>query len=222
MGIVERSLNEPGAIADFVHDLDLNVISKDFDWRGVFENLVNLGSDYDDFKRVAMVKYMQYLAARQEIVRNTYSSRHAGKKLKTGVPEGDLKKGETLIFDLTSVATSGDNKGKFERLPKGESIEIPFDDYATVDLVLAKHKFSIVSGESFQFVDEKNHYSVLSPGKNIVGRDERSDVVIDANYRAVSRRHLIIETEGTSMVRLTDISSLGTFVPPEFLDRTGL
>ncbi len=224
VGVVERSMAEPGAIGDFLRDLDLNVISKDYEWREIVQNVVNLDSGHEQYRKVAMVKYMQYLAARQEIVRSTYNSRHAKREgAEPGVLGMDPKKSETLIFDLTTVASSDSGSGEeFQRLPKGETVDIPIDPGSPVDVVLAKHKFSIVAGEKLCFVVDKDHQPELSPGKNIVGRDASSDVVIDANYRAVSRRHLIIEMEGASMIRLTDISSLGTFVSPEYLDRTGI
>ena len=47
-----------------------------------------------------------------------------------------------------------------------------------------------------------------------------NDVVVDAQYREISRRHLIVETDGLEVIRLTDISSLGTSVPHEFLNTT--
>jgi hypothetical protein len=43
-----------------------------------------------------------------------------------------------------------------------------------------------------------------------------------ANLRDVSRKHLIVESDGTSVVLLTDISSHGTWVHPKYLDNTGI
>lgn len=226
--VLERSLGETGAIGVLLKELDLTVISQDYAWRGIILALVGFDSTYDDYKRIALVKYMQYLASRQEIVKATFSNRQRGRKQSTpgarppGSAPFDPRRPETLIFDLTPFVASDAKAGKYLRLPKGETVEIPLTDNNAISLLLAKHQFSIVSGEKFCFVDDKDHYSVLRRGKNIVGRDASSDVVIDSNYRAVSRRHLIVETEGDSLVRLTDISSLGTFVPPDYLDQTGL
>ena len=44
----------------------------------------------------------------------------------------------------------------------------------------------------------------------------------DASLRDVSRKHLIVETDGSNRLRLTDISSHGTSLPPKFLDHTSI
>ena len=56
--------------------------------------------------------------------------------------------------------------------------------------------------------------------KKIVGKDHRSDLVVGTEYRDVSRKYLIVETEGPEVIQLTDISSLGTSIPHEYLDAT--
>ena len=57
----------------------------------------------------------------------------------------------------------------------------------------------------------------LRNGKNVVGRSLQSDVGLDPVFRAVSRRHLIVEFGDDDVVRLTDISTLGTFLPHRYL-----
>ena len=223
VGVLERSMNEPRLIGDFLADIDLSVITQDYQWRSVIKSLMVLGIEYDGYKKVALVKYLQYLAARQEIVRFTYSTRVLNETQDSksgGLPPDRFP--DTLIFDPTPYVPEHDSTAELQRLPKGETVEIHFAHDEAVNVVLAKHTFSILTDDAIHFLDDQQHDHVLRPGKNIVGRDASSDIVIDSNYRAVSRRHLIIETEGSSLVRLTDISSLGTFIPPEYLDRTGL
>ena len=53
-------------------------------------------------------------------------------------------------------------------------------------------------------------------------RDTGCDVLVNAAYRDVSRRHLIIEVDGGSRVRLTDISSHGTSLSPRLLENTSI
>ena len=105
-------------------------------------------------------------------------------------------------------------------MPKGETVDICLATNQSVTVILAKHRFSIVRDDKFRFIDESGRDIALRRGKNIVGRDYTSDVVVDTEYRDVSRKHLIVETEGLEVIRLTDISSLGTSIPHEFLDAT--
>jgi len=220
--VLERSMTDPGLIGDFLADIDLSIISQDFDWRAVISGLMTLDHSYDSYKKVALVKYLQYLSARQEIVRSAYSARALHGTDEEEPNEGaGTKVPDTSIFDATPFIADHDSPGKFGRLPKGETIEIPLLRERSLNMVLARHPFFLVSGDPIRFVDDQQQDHVLRPGKNIVGRDASSDVVVSASYRAVSRRHLIIETERGDTVRLTDISSLGTFIPSEYLDSTG-
>ena len=87
---------------------------------------------------------------------------------------------------------------------------------------MAKHRWSIVYGSDVVFIDDQGKDTVLRHGKSIIGRDTNSDIVINSTYRDVSRKHLIVETGHDNLVRLTDISSHGTSVPPAYLDNTSI
>ena len=77
---------------------------------------------------------------------------------------------------------------------------------------------ALVSGSPYVLVDQKGYDYRLKSGKNVVGRSDQCDLAVDPEYRAVSRKHVIVEATLGAPVRITDISSLGTFVPREHLD----
>jgi len=110
----------------------------------------------------------------------------------------------------------------FSRLPKGETVEIELQRDHAVDLLLAKHQCRILLQDRLLFVDQEGHDSELRVGRNIVGRDATSDIIMDADLRDISRKHLIVESDGVGQVKLTDISSHGTSLPPRFLDHTSI
>jgi hypothetical protein len=120
---------------------------------------------------------------------------------------------QTLIFDVPSLFPGPDREQHFSRLPKGESIEIAFAPHQSLWLILAQHRFLLVGGSPYLIIDESGEDARLRPGKNIVGRGPRCDAVLDGSYRTVSRQHLIVEIQENGMTRLTDLSSLGTFIP---------
>lgn len=99
-------------------------------------------------------------------------------------------------------------------------MEVNLEEHRTIDLLLAKHQCQILLRDKLLFVDETGHNSELRTGRNVVGRDASSDVVIDASLRDVSRKHLIVESDGVRQIKLTDISSHGTSLPPRYLDHT--
>ena len=125
-----------------------------------------------------------------------------------------------MIFDISGLFEPDPKSSDYSRLPKGETVEIPLERNQTIDVLIAKHRCSITLRDRMVFVDDQGRDCILPNGKSIVGRDATSDIVINPSFRDVSRRHLIVETDGASLVKLTDISSHGTSVPPEFLEST--
>jgi hypothetical protein len=214
-------LEEVTSIGPFLKELDLTLISQDHQWRLIVSALNSMPRSFEAYKKVALVKYMQYLTARQEVVKTLYRTRQLREGASPAGGSTDLQR-ETVIFDLAGFSREQPRGGQFARIPKGETVEIEFDPMQKVELLLAKHRCAITLGEALTFVDDEGRDSQLPRGKTIVGRDAKSDIVISANYRDVSRKHLIVETDGEKLVRLTDISSHGTSVPPDYLENTSI
>lgn len=179
-------------------------------WRAIMNALSGLDSTANPYKRVGLEKYLQFLANRRQVVQKIYASRHIQN------PQLNESAARPLV-DLTTHLSEPSAEHLFKRLPKGEPIEFRVGENQTLTLLLAKHKFSIVRADDFRFVDDSGSETTLGEGRNVIGRDETSDIIVDEEYRDVSRQHLIVETESTGIVRLTDISSMGTCVPGELL-----
>lgn len=209
------------SIGSFLSGLDRTLISKDHGWREILSALERLDADFERYKRVALLKYLQYLSCRQQVLRSVFALRHgaAGPEDRDG---SELSR-TTVIFDLNALAESGECEGEFLRLPKGEPVEIELDPERAVDLLLARHRCAIVlRGQRPVFVDDRGCDHLLRQGCNLIGRDRGNEVVIAAEHRDVSRKHLLVESDGARIVRLTDISSHGTSIHPEHLERTTL
>ena len=73
------SLENVTSISPFLKEMDLSLISQDHDWRAIITALNQLPGQHEECKKVALVKYMQYLNARQEVVKTLYSSRMLAK-----------------------------------------------------------------------------------------------------------------------------------------------
>ncbi|MGR9090897.1 MAG: FHA domain-containing protein, partial [Gammaproteobacteria bacterium] len=125
---------------------------------------------------------------------------------------------DTIIFDSVILEQQNDKTSEFSRLPKGEAHNINVGSGQRMNLRFSKHSFQLANnGGEYAIIDDKNREYPLQEGKNIVGRDNVCNVVVDNVYRDVSRIHLIIEPLNTHQVRLTDLSSHGTFVPHRYL-----
>lgn len=222
------ALSQPGnGIDQFLARADLEEISEDHDWRAIFAALRTLDGPGEIYKKTALVKYLEYLTSGQEVVRTIRANRFGGgMPAKPRSPSDAATTSPTrqdLIFDLeelsgTDQAGSLRSNDNFARVLKGETLEIQFGPHQSLAMVLAKYRFTLVSGDPYLLLDETGHDVKVRPGKNIVGRSSQSDIVIDGAYGAISRKHLIIEIDASGKVKLTDISTLGTFVPKDYID----
>lgn len=215
------TLEDVTSISPFLKELDLSLVSHDHQWRQIIGALNATPRQFEEYKKIALVKYMQYLTARQDVVKTLHRNRR-----RHGEPaarnNGSEKLRETLIFDVDAMAKETSRQAEFSRIPKGETVEISFEAHQQVELLLAKHRCSIVYSDDLVFIDDEGRDTVLRIGKSIIGRDASNDIVINPSCRDVSRKHLIVETGSDNLVRLTDISSHGTSVPPAYLENTSI
>ena len=161
--VVSSSSSESPNVSAFLIGFDLLLISEDYGWRAIFAALAEFDSSIDAFKRVALVKYGQYLTAREEATRAIFASRRSARR----TPEGSanaknratdgLK--ETLIVDLYGELSNHDTG--YDRLPKGEAVEINLSHYPTVPLMLVKHKCEIIAGDPPAFINAQGQLTKL-------------------------------------------------------------
>ena len=225
VAILSRSIEDQSSINRALRELDSTIFSQDHSWRGII-NALNEGNDeYNPFRRVALVKYMQYLSSRQEIIKYLYSEKQ---KLSKAPDQEQREKGEsngfkeTLILENTLFEPDSDeltNKG-FERIPKGEAVFLTLTPDSDIDILLSKHKFKLSAKNGIQFIDQNGSGHALGKGRNVIGRDAVSTVRIDPSLRDVSRLHLVVEYLGENSLQLTDMSSHGTYIQANLLDAT--
>lgn len=217
--ILSRSIEDPKSINRSLRELDPLIFSQDHHWREIISGLNEMGDEFDAYRRVALVKYMQYLAARQDIIKYLYSEK---KRYSTGGSdkESDTPLKDTVILDGTLVATTGDGNDEYERLPKGESKQVHLPAGQEMDVLLSKHKCKLINQNGFEFQDDKGKTHKLTETRNIIGRDALSTVVVDPTWRDVSRKHLVIEIHGKNDLQFTDMSAHGTYIDTAFLEQT--
>ena len=235
--VFARCLEQPYRIGELLAELESGLLSKDHDWRDIVEALCQHGPEYDDFKNIALVKYMQYLASRQAVLRSIYLEKvQGGLELQSSVLEESsaeepmlasvlpLSYKETALFDLDQGGGGGaggndgedDGTQTLKPVPRGETICVRFIDGHELDIKLASHRYKLFPGKHFCLVDEASGVThLLRAGRNVIGRHSGNEVVIDPAYLAISRKHVIIEPVSENAVLLTDISSHGTFIAPK-------
>lgn len=224
--ILSRSIEQPGEIGRLVREVDIQVFSNDYDWRSIFKALNQEDEAYDELRRVAVVKYMQYLRSRQDVIKQTYKvklketgkqgeARSPAREVLSPIEETKDQFKETSIFDSMSLEMPIEPlpNSALTRLPKGEAVSVKPQADTEFDLRLSKHPFVFRNGAVRELVDEFGHAHRIEAGKNIIGRDSVCNIVVDSALRDVSRMHLIIEPLDGGTLRFTDLSSHGTFLP---------
>lgn len=230
VGILSKSIEDTNSINRAIRELDPLIFSQDHSWRDIISALNEGEDEFNSFRRVALVKYMQYLSSRQEIIKYLYSE----KKRMMNEPVTDALKEvtsshedefrETLMLENTifePVASSERNSSNadadFQRMPKGEAVTITLSPDAEMNVMLSKHKCSLRAKDGIQFTDHTGKSYTLAKGRNIIGRDTISTVILDPSLRDISRLHLVIENIDNSSLQLTDLSSHGSFIPIKFM-----
>lgn len=221
--ILSAAMQASAEVGPILKALDMSLVTQDNDWRQVIESLNEQSARLEDFKRLALVKYMQYLRARQDVIRTLYSQRQRDRAEAAtqvlGSEAGSSKMRETLIFDLSDEVPDETKEGGMRRLPKGETRTVHLGPGETMPLMLVRHACQILDEGGLLFVDDTANRTRLEVGRHAVGRDADCEIPLHPEYRDISRKHLIIEVVADRTLRLTDVSSLGTFINAEFLKR---
>ena len=214
----------------FFSSLDAAHVTDDNDWRAVLAELKLLDQSCAEFRKAALLKYLAYIGSGQELIRTIRANRGGPANLSGTAPAISIDGGESfdagprqsLIFDFDRllVADPSADAGpeEFNRMAKGDKLDVEIAMHQSLNLMLGRYRFTLVAGTPFLLIDDNGNDYRLRFGRNIVGRSAQSDVPVDPYYRAVSRKHLIVECDGSGLMKLTDISTLGTFVPRAYLD----
>ncbi len=216
---------EKGTITSggFLESLDPKVFSRDHEWRSIVSALSKKGIEYTQFKTVTLNKYLQYLRFRQDLLHYILDRRSRNHRVRTIAQSNRSDNSfdaigeprETDAFDRPATQCQPMASDKYIRLPRKETKELYLERDDVLELFLASHRFRLSwTGEDLELVDEKGVTYFLHPGKYTVGRHSENSIVIDQDFREISRYHMVISWQGDEAIHLTDISNFGTFVVP--------
>ena len=218
--LLTDSFKEPGAVGTLLKSIDGNLITEENQWRDIMTAIVDEGPGFDEFKHLAMVKYMQYLSARRDVVKSIYVHRYGAQEpLVAQEPPADAGAKSTLNMEEEPDLDTASSEVRFERLPRGERVAVRAPRSGVLALFLSRHRFQLELGASPRLVDDNGVKYPLKPGISVVGRHPENDVVIGGWYRDVSRKHLMLDIGKGGELHMTDLSTHGTFLPGPLVDR---
>lgn len=222
VAILSRSIEDSSSINRSLKELDTSIFSQDHSWRNIIEAFNEGGDEFNPFRRIALVKYMQYLSSRQDIIKYLYSEKKkpTAEKQDSKDNQADEAFKDTLIFENTMFESDSHNPndGEFERMPKGEAVTVALKPNERIIVMLSKHKCEIEANEQIYFIDRSGRKHSLDMGRNVIGRNAAGTVAIDPGLKDISRMHLVIENLGNNSLQLTDLSSHGTYIPTALLE----
>lgn len=220
------------------------LFSRDNQWQMIFAALRAEDASLDEHRRLALIKYVQYLAARQEVTRELYREKKRLLKQRqadiqasgqasgqadrqTGGQEAEPVGAGTVMAipqelpkdRTTSRSQQEERNVRFTRLPKGETVTIDLGKGENAEVFLSRHRCKLVGGSPALFSDQANRCYHLIIGKTTIGRDISCDIIMDSTLRDVSRLHLIVVVDQDNTLHLTDMSSHGTMLTSEYLSR---
>lgn len=191
-------------------ELDIGTLPEDHHWQSLLFALGDEERVGDAFRRVAMIKYLQYLSARREVIDDLIREIRRHGSLVSVRHEDD----EHHTLRKESLP---DQKRDYRRLPKSGTVILRLPENEDVGIYLGRHKVCLrLKGEKITISDDDQLKRVLPPGKYLLGRSQGCDVMFSGAVREVSqisRRHLQLELDSDGELRLKDLSSCGTFIP---------
>lgn len=219
--VLTDSFKEPGAVGTLLKRIDGNLITEDNQWRAIMAAIVEEGPGFDEFKHLALVKYMQYLSARRDVVKSIYAHRYGAQEpLVPPEPPAEDGAKSTLNMEGESESDTASSQLRFERLPRGERVAVRSPRSGELAMFLSRHRFQLLVGKSPRLIDDNGVKYPLTPGINVIGRHPENDVVVGGWYRDVSRKHLMVEIGEAGVLHMTDLSTHGTFLPGPLVDRS--
>jgi hypothetical protein len=200
-------------------EIDLGKIHEEHQWQEILYGLADLGLP-DQYRRVALVRYLQYLKGRRDAVADLLRERDSGKTQMGSVVASQMETmAGTAIDEITY--TSMQRSAEYSRLPPRHAVEVRITSAEPVTIFLAHRKMRLLATEEGMVLsDDTGMAAPIPTGRTIIGRSSDCDVVLHNAPADVSRKHLMIECTPQDL-RLTDLSSHGTYVLKRALAQQG-
>lgn len=189
--------------------------SEDHAWRAIFALLAHSGPAYAEYQLLAIADYRRYLLNCLDAL-----GRISTDRLQSVLCAESNAQGEDRTELSASPRAGYDSSARREevlvrdlvRLPRGTTLSLREGREGPFELWLGRRRFRIETWSGAAIVDERGQGVSLRNGRNVVGRGLYNDVIVDARFTDVSRRHAILDLEDGRPAAITDLSSVGTFV----------
>lgn len=184
-------------------ELDFNDVPDDQDWQDLLFAIGNRGHLPHEIRRILLCRFVEYLEARQQfLLERVAILGSAGESALDSLGTGEME-------PLTERAS----RPGFVRLPYNRGIDVETGAGTEIILRLASCRLTLYCGDAWWLIESDGTRHQLADGPNLVGRSRECDVPLGPGVADVSRRHAVIEVVGAGRLRVTDLSTRGTWLP---------
>ncbi|MCP5153085.1 MAG: FHA domain-containing protein [Ectothiorhodospiraceae bacterium] len=183
-----RLAADPTAVDQLLRELGTDFFPVEGGWRRLFAALTLRRDERTDVVRLALEDYLAWLRRRA-----------ARGRPEAAPAPSDEAAGESASLEMV-------------RLRRGETVPITLGPGDFFVCLLATVPARLRAGDAAVMIVPGGRVYPLAPGRTHVGRAHDNQIAIDARYSDVSRRHLAVDRTPGGRLRLTDLSSRGTWV----------
>lgn len=220
-------------------DLDISVLPDEQQWPAILFAVSSSEALSDAMKRETVERFVEYLRARKALLTQISQNQddpqagHGIHPETAEVPledqpnqpgEGGAPMAKWPIADRDSddvTVAARTQTRNYRRMERGKPLEFRMEDNESLPVYLSRWKIEIFYASGALLLEEEGNKTSLPRGEHHVGRSSSCDAVLRAAPLDVSRKHLRIENLGEGQVRLTDLSTKGSWLPDEFFIRGG-
>lgn len=197
--------------------LDVSKVPDEHDWQSILFAAGSADNVSDSALRLTLTHYVHYLEARREVLESL------GREWRSAAMRGSAKPvvPNAMRSDAAPISRFTTRRNQlYARLPRRRALNLDMNARREVVIYLARNRLTLkLEGDRVVLHQQDGTAHILRPGRNMVGRSAQCEVCMDAGHSDISRQHLLIELGEGNQLRLTDLSSRGTYMPPEMLDR---
>ena len=198
--------------------LDVDKVPDERDWPSILFAVGSSDRISDSALRLTLTHYIHYLESRRDLLETLGREYRAGLAASAGSPVVPSAM-RSEAAPRSSRFTTRLNK-HYARLPRRRAVNLDLNFHKDIVIYLARNRFTLRLAEGQVILQQQDGVSYeVRPGRTMVGRSAQCDIAVDSAGADVSRQHLLIEMTVEHHLRLTDVSSRGTYLPPELLEK---
>ena len=199
--------------------LDVDKVPDEHDWPTILFAVGSTDRISDSALRQTLTYYIHYLESRRDILetlsRESRANGRGSGSLSPVVPHAM----RSDAMPPSSRFTTRLNQ-LYARLPRRRAVNLDLNAHAEIILYLARNRFTLRLQEGQVVLQQQDGVSYeVRPGRTMLGRSAQCEICLDSASGDISRQHLLMEMTVNHHLRLTDLSSRGTYLPPELLEK---